>query len=259
MVDILSPNCQRRVALVELRGISKSYGAVTALRSVDLLVNPGEAVGVLGDNGAGKSTLMKILAGSEEADRGEIYIDGLLTRFLSPRHSRAAGIEMIYQDLALCDDLDVASNFFLGREPHRFGLLDLKKMHAEAARGLALLGSRIQSTQVDIKALSGGQRQTVAIGRALVFSPRLLIMDEPTAALGVREAATVLETIRQVKAKGVAVLFISHRMQDVLDVCDRAVLIAEGTNVAEFRVSDLTANDIANIVLRGRFQKEASA
>jgi simple sugar transport system ATP-binding protein len=243
-------------ALVEVHGIRKSYGAVTALRSVDLSVYAGEVVGVLGDNGAGKSTLMKILAGSEEPDDGEIRIDGKKTQFRSPRDSRAAGIEMIYQDLALCDDLDVASNFFLGREPHRLGWLDLRRMHREAARGLAMLGSRIQSTQVDIKALSGGQRQTVAIGRALVFNPRLLIMDEPTAALGVRESLVVLDTVRQVKAKGVAVLFISHRMQDVFDVCDRAVLIAEGSSVANFKTEDLTADDIAKIVLRGRPQKE---
>lgn len=246
-----------RVALVEVRGIRKSYGAVTALRSVDISIHAGEVVGVLGDNGAGKSTLMKILAGSEEPDGGEIYVDGQKTQFRSPRDSRATGIEMIYQDLALCDDLDVASNFFLGREPHNFGWLDMKRMHTEAARGLALLGSRIHSTQVDIKALSGGQRQTVAIGRALVFSPRLLIMDEPTAALGVREAAVVLETVRQVQAKGVAVLFISHRMQDVFDVCDRAVLISEGSSVGEFAVADLTAEDIASIVLHGRRQREA--
>ncbi|HET7716562.1 MAG TPA: ATP-binding cassette domain-containing protein [Bauldia sp.] len=237
---------------VEVRGISKSYGAITALRSVDLHVHPGEVVGILGDNGAGKSTLVKILAGSEQPDGGTILVDGQPAAFATPRESRAAGIEMIYQDLALCDDLDVASNFFLGREPHRFGMLDLRQMHFEAARELALLGSRIPSTRIDIKALSGGQRQAVAIGRALVFSPRVLIMDEPTAALGVREAAIVIDTIRQVKAKGVAVLLISHRMQDVLDVCDRAVLIAEGVSVATFAVPEMTTDDIAGIILRGR-------
>jgi simple sugar transport system ATP-binding protein len=247
-----------RVPRIEVRGISKSYGAIVALRSVDLAVHPGEVLGVLGDNGAGKSTLMKILAGSEQPDAGEILVDGRPAAFQSPRESRAAGIEMIYQDLALCDDLDVASNFFLGREPTRFGMLDLGRMHEEAARELALLGSRIPSTAVDIKALSGGQRQTVAIGRALVFSPRVLIMDEPTAALGVREAAIVIETIRQVKAKGVAVILISHRMQDILDVCDRAVLIAEGTSIAAFAVPEMTTGDIAGIILRGRLDRDAA-
>lgn len=245
------------VPRVEVRGIAKSYGAITALRSVNLAVYPGEVLGVLGDNGAGKSTLMKVLAGSEQPDGGEILVDGRPTHFATPRESRAAGIEMIYQDLALCDDLDVASNFFLGREPRRFGLLDLKRMHEQAARELALLGSRIPSTAVDIKALSGGQRQTVAIGRALVFSPRVLIMDEPTAALGVREAAVVIATIREVKAKGVAVILISHRMQDILDVCDRAVLIAEGRSVATFAVPEMTTDDIAGIILRGRIEKDA--
>ena len=251
-------DADRRTPRIEVRGISKSYGAITALRSVDLAVHPGEVLGVLGDNGAGKSTLMKILAGSEQPDGGEILVDGRRAAFPTPRDSRAAGIEMIYQDLALCDDLDVASNFFLGREPSRFGMLDLRRMHDEAARELALLGSRIPSTQVDIKALSGGQRQTVAIGRALVFSPRVLIMDEPTAALGVREAAIVIETIRQVKAKGVAVILISHRMQDILDVCDRAVLIAEGTSVAAFSVPEMTTADIAGIILRGRLDRDVA-
>jgi simple sugar transport system ATP-binding protein len=242
---------------VEVRGISKAYGAITALRSVDLAVHPGEVLGVLGDNGAGKSTLMKILAGSEQPDGGEILVEGRRAAFQTPRDSRAVGIEMIYQDLALCDDLDVASNFFLGREPRRFGMLDLARMHREAARELAQLGSRIPSTAVDIKALSGGQRQTVAIGRALVFNPRVLIMDEPTAALGVREAAIVIETIRKVKAKGVAVILISHRMQDILDVCDRALLIAEGMSVATFSVPAMTTDDIAGIILRGRVEKDA--
>ena len=243
---------------VEVRGIRKSYGAVTALRSVDLKVHAGEVLGVLGDNGAGKSTLMKILAGSEQPDGGEIFVDGAPIGFASPGESRSAGFEMIYQDLALCDDLDVASNFYLGREPRRLGMLNLKRMHADAAAELALLGSRIPTTKVEIKALSGGQRQTVAIGRALLFNPRVLIMDEPTAALGVRETATVIETILKVKTKDVAVILISHRMQDILDVCDRAILIAEGTDVAEFSVPELTTEDIAEIILRGRFDKEAT-
>jgi len=249
---------KQRVPRVEVRGIRKSYGAVTALRSVDLAVHAGEVLGVLGDNGAGKSTLMKILAGSEQPDGGEIFVDGTPVSFASPGESRSAGFEMIYQDLALCDDLDVASNFYLGREPRRFGILNLKRMHADAAGELALLGSRIPTTKVEIKALSGGQRQTVAIGRALLFNPRVLIMDEPTAALGVRETAIVIDTIRQVKAKNVAVILISHRMQDILDVCDRAILIAEGTDVAGFAVPELTTEDIAEIILRGRFDKEAA-
>ncbi len=244
-----------RVPRIEVLDVGKSFGAVTALRSVSLHVHGGEVLGVLGDNGAGKSTLMKILAGSLQRDRGEILMDGKPVHFTSPRDSRAAGIEMIYQDLALCDDLDVASNFYLGREPRRFGLLDLPRMHAETVRELAALGSRIPSTRVDIKSLSGGQRQAVAIGRALVFSPRVLIMDEPTAALGVREAATVIETIRQVKAKDVAVILISQRMQDILDVCDRAVLIAEGKSTTTFSVPELKAEEITEIILSGRIAK----
>ncbi|MBH0239892.1 sugar ABC transporter ATP-binding protein [Methylobrevis sp. L22] len=241
-----------------MRDIGKSFGAITALRSVSLAVHAGEAIGVLGDNGAGKSTLMKILAGSLQRDSGVFEVDGAPVAFQSPRDSRAAGIEMIYQDLALCDELDVASNFFLGREPRRFGLLDIARMHAEAAKGLAALGSRIPSTWTDIKSLSGGQRQTVAIGRALTFNPRVLIMDEPTAALGVREAAAVIETIRRVKAKGVAVILISHRLQDVLDVCDTAILISEGRSSAPFSVPALTAADISRIVLSGRVEREAA-
>jgi simple sugar transport system ATP-binding protein len=247
---------ERAPPRIEVVDVGKSFGPVTALRAVSLEVRAGEALGVLGDNGAGKSTLMKILAGSVRRDSGEILVDGEPVHFASPRDSRAAGIEMIYQDLALCDDLDVACNFFLGREPRRMGLLDLDRMHRETARELAALGVHVPSTRVEIGSLSGGQRQGVAIGRALVFNPRVLIMDEPTAALGVREAATVMETIRQVKAKGVAVILISHRMQDILDVCDRAVLITEGRSTRTFSVRDLQPGQITEIVLSGRVSGE---
>ncbi|MCL6708446.1 ATP-binding cassette domain-containing protein [Pseudomonas sp. R2.Fl] len=243
---------------IELRGIKKSFGPIRALSHVDLKVHAGEVLGLLGDNGAGKSTVMKILAGSLVADAGDILIDGREVRISDPRAARAVGIEMIYQDLALCDDLDVASNFFLGQEPRRFGLLDLARMHREAAIALKKLGSRIQSTHVDIKSLSGGQRQTVAIGRALQFNPRVLIMDEPTAALGVKEAGVVVETIKAVKAAGVAVILISHRMQEILDVCDRGVLISEGRNVIDFTVKDQSIEGIANIILNGGRERLAS-
>lgn len=237
---------------VEMRGIEKRFGAVTALSSVNLWVDHGEVLGLVGDNGAGKSTLMKILAGALIPDAGALLIDGQSVSLQTPKDARSLGVEMIYQDLALCDDLDVASNFFLGREPKRFGLLRLKDMHHEAAEDLEKLGIRIPSTEIAIRSLSGGQRQAVAIGRALSFRPRILIMDEPTAALGVHEVSVVLDLIRKVSANGVSVILVSHRLQDILDVCERVVVLYEGENVADLKVSDITIEDLVAHIVGGR-------
>jgi simple sugar transport system ATP-binding protein len=231
-------------ATIELRDIRKRFGAVVALRGVSLSVGPGEVVGLLGDNGAGKSTVMKILAGALTPDEGEILLEGVPTRFSGPRDARERGIEMVYQDLALCDDLDVASNFYLGREPRRMRLLRFERMHEETRRQLAELGVQLNSTRREIRTLSGGQRQAVAIGRAVSFTPRVLIMDEPTAALGVKEAALVQKLIRRVSAQGVAVILITHRLADVLEVCDRAVILYEGANAGAIDVPGMTLNDL---------------
>jgi simple sugar transport system ATP-binding protein len=234
---------------VRLTGIRKRFGAIVALRGVDLEVWPGEVLGLVGDNGAGKSTLMKILAGAVIPDEGEIVVDGISSRFAGPRDARTAGIEMVYQDLALCDDLNVASNFFLGREPRRFGLERKRRMHEQTRRELERLGVRLPSTKTRVRALSGGQRQAVAIGRSVSFTPKILVMDEPTAALGVRESAHVLELIQRVKAESVAVIMISHRLQDVFAVCDRIAVMYEGAKQADVKTSETTLEGVVNLIV----------
>ena len=236
--------------LVELRGITKSFGAVTALKAVDFVVRPGEVVGLVGDNGAGKSTLMKILAGAIEPDDGEILVGGEQVRFSSIRSARNYGVHMVFQDLALCDDLDVAANFYLGREPTRGGFVRVRRMHAEARTHLEDFGIRLPSTSRPVRLLSGGQRQSLAIARAVSLSPRVLILDEPTAALGVRQAGIVLDLIREIRSKGTSVAFVSHRMNDILTVCDRIVVLFEGSNAAVLdstvSVDDLVRNIVTD-------------
>ncbi|MFJ2609284.1 ATP-binding cassette domain-containing protein [Streptomyces sp. NPDC091279] len=215
----------------EMIDVRKRYGMIDALRGVTLRVRPGEVVGLVGDNAAGKSTSMKILAGAVIPDTGQIRVNGRPTAFSTPKEARDAGIGMVYQDLALCDDLDVAANLFLGREPRTWGglFLDKKRMHAEARAHLDALRIRIPLTSVTVRNLSGGQRQAVAIARAVSFDPQVLILDEPTAALAVTEVETVLELIRTVSARGVSVILITHRLQDLFRVCDRLTVMYEGT------------------------------
>lgn len=228
------PHPESSVApIVELRRITKLFGAVAALKAVDFVVRQGEVVGLVGDNGAGKSTLMKIMAGAMMPDEGHILVGGEQVRFYGIRDARSRGIHMVFQDLALCDDLDVAANFFIGREPTRAGIVRTRRMHAAARAHLENLGIHLKSTAVPMRLLSGGQRQSVAIARTLSFSPRLLILDEPTAALGVRQSGMVLDLIREVRAKGTSVVFISHRMTDILAVCDRIVVLFDGANAAD--------------------------
>jgi simple sugar transport system ATP-binding protein len=240
---------QDSVPLVELRGITKLFGAVAALRAVDFRVGEGEVVGLVGDNGAGKSTLMKVLAGAIEPDDGDILVSGSSVRFASIRGARSHGIQMVFQDLALCDDLDVAANFFLGREPTRGGLVRVRKMHASARAQLEDLGIHLKSTSRPLRLLSGGQRQSVAIARAVSLEPRLLVLDEPTAALGVRQAALVLKLIRDVRAKGTSVVFVSHRMNDILAVCDRIVVLFEGANAAELDANATTVDELVRCIV----------
>ncbi len=215
---------------VEMVDIRKSFGAIEALRGVNLHVKPGEVVGLVGDNGAGKSTLMKMLSGAEIPDSGRILVDGEPLPLTGPGSSRAHGIEMVYQDLALCNDLDVAANLFLGREPYERLTRRLKhrQMHVEAAEHLARLHIRVNRTDQGVATLSGGQRQAVAIARAVTFDPKVLVLDEPTAALAAREVETVLKLIRDVSARGVSVVLITHRLQDLFEVADRFVVLYEG-------------------------------
>ena len=234
---------------VTLTGISKDFGAVKALKDVTISVRPGEVVGLVGDNGAGKSTLAKILSGALQPDAGEIRVDDAPVRFGSVLDARAFGIEMLYQNLALCDDLDVAENFYAGREPTRMGFVRRRWMHPHVRHELERLGINLQSTKVPIRALSGGQRQSLAIVRATAFSRRLLILDEPTAALGVKQSHAVLDLIRRVSVNNLGVVFVSHRMHDILNVCDRAVVLYEGRKVAELDCAQTTIEEIVNYIV----------
>jgi len=236
--------------LVSLSGITKSFGAVSSLRGVDLRLESGEVLGLVGDNGAGKSTLMKILSGALEHDSGEIRIDGEQRRFTSPADARRDRIGIVYQDLSLCDTLDVASNLYLGREPRRGPFLDRAAMHRGAAEMLAGLHVRVRSTYQEIGELSGGQRQAVAIARAVSFQPRVLILDEPTAALAVAEVRQTLRTIREVAARGVGVILITHRLQDLFEVCDRITVMYEGRSVEDRPASELDIETLVALITR---------
>ncbi len=232
---------------VEMRGIRKSFGALDVLRGVDFTVGRGEVVGLVGDNGAGKSTLMKMLAGAVVPDAGEIRVDGTALTGTGPRAARAAGIEMVYQDLALCNDVDVAGNLFLGREIYRpfSRRLDHQRMHDEAAKDLATLHIRISDTRRLVGNMSGGQRQAIAIARAVTFEPKVLVLDEPTAALAAREVEMTLRLIRDVSARGVSVVLITHRLQDLFEVADRFVVLHEGVTHRQMTPSE---TDLSGLV-----------
>ncbi|WP_062014532.1 ATP-binding cassette domain-containing protein [Aureimonas sp. AU4] len=247
---------------VAMTGISKRYGPIQTLHDVSLHLAPGEVLGLVGDNGAGKSTLSKVLSGAVVPDSGTIRIDGQEVAFASPADARAAHVEMVYQDLSLCDTVDVAGNIFLGREPRRsFGglkLLDKRRMHDDARAMLERLGIVIADTRLMVENLSGGQRQSIAIGRAASFDPKVLIMDEPTAALAVAEVEAVLELIRTVSARGVSVILITHRLQDLFLVCDRIQVMYEGRNVAERRVEDTNIEEVVNLIVGRKFQARSA-
>ncbi len=236
---------------VRMEDIRKRYGMIDALRGVTLRVAPGEVIGLVGDNAAGKSTLMKCLAGTVIPDSGQIVLDGEPVVFASPRDARQRQIEMVYQDLALCDDLDVAGNLFLGREPRRAAglLIDRPRMHRDARAQLDALNIRIPLTRLTVKNLSGGQRQAIAIARAVTFAPRLLIMDEPTAALAVREVETVLQLIRTISAQGVSVILVTHRLQDLFEVCDRIVVMYEGTVRADLNAKETSLQTLVSHIV----------
>ena len=238
-------------AVLELNGIGKAFGAIRALHGIDMQIFPGEVVGLMGDNGAGKSTLVKIIAGNFPPSHGEIRFEGSTVHFTRPLDARAAGIEVVYQDLALADNLTAAANVFLGRElKRRFGpfrFLDHKRM---AARALQLFGELRSETRPEdlVKQMSGGQRQAVAIARTRLSNAKLVMMDEPTAAISVRQVEQVLNLIRRLKEQGVAVMLISHRMPDVFAVCDRVVVMRRGEKRADKAISDSSPEEVTSLI-----------
>ena len=253
------------MSLLQLAGIEKSFGAVDVLHGVDMTVEAGEVVGLVGDNGAGKSTLMKAITGIYRADAGDIQLDGKSILHLDPGERRQIGIEMIYQDLSLARQQDVASNIFLGREPVKkwFGLIpgivDKTRMDREASEMIERLGAHLPAINRPVGSFSGGQQQTVAIARALTFNPKLVIMDEPTAALAVREVQSVLDLIRRLKSEGIAVILISHRLNDVLAVTDRIVVLRHGRAAADLKTSETNMNEVVARIVGGGDSAAAAA
>ncbi len=239
--------------LVEMRDIHLSFGGVKAVDGVTIDLYPGEVVGLLGHNGAGKSTLIKILSGAYPMDEGEIRINGEKADIRSPRDARRYNIETIYQTLALADNLDAASNLFLGRElVTGLGFVDDDSMEAETRKIMARLNPNFAKFSSPVKALSGGQRQSVAIARAVYFNARILIMDEPTAALGVKETQMVGELIEQLKSEGIGIFLISHDIHDVIALCDRITVMKNGQLVGTERVQDVTEDDILGMIILGK-------
>jgi len=239
--------------LLEMRNISIHFGGIKAVDDVSIDLMPGEVVGLLGHNGAGKSTLIKILAGAYKKDSGEIYVDGKKADIRSPADARKYNIETIYQTLALSDNLDAASNLFLGREiTTRFGLVDDTKMEAESRKIMARLNPNFKRFSEPVRSLSGGQRQSVAIARAVYFNARILIMDEPTAALGVHETAMVADLIKELKAQGLGIFLISHDTREMMELCDRVSVMKNGQLVSTERVEDVTEDDVLSMIIMGK-------
>jgi len=230
--------------VLALRGIRKRYGSVQALGGVDLEVAPGEVIALVGDNGAGKSTLIKVISGVGPADDGTIEWEGRPVQIRRPQDAQALGIATVYQDLALCDNLDVADNLFLGRELTRAAVLDEIEMERRTRDLLKTLGARIPNVRAQVAALSGGQRQAVAIARSLLGEPKVVLLDEPTAALGVEQTAHVLELIARLRERGLGVILISHNLADVRAVADRVVVLRLGRNNGVFRIGEATQEQI---------------
>jgi D-xylose transport system ATP-binding protein len=235
--------------LLKLRGVSKRFGAVQALQDVDFEVRGGEVVALVGDNGAGKSTLIKTISGVGPADDGDIEFDGQNVRIHGPADSAKLGIAVVYQDLALCDNLDVVANLYLGREAHNGPALDEIEMEKESRRLLDSLAVRtLKSVRSEVGTLSGGQRQTVAIARSMLGEPRLAILDEPTAALGVAQTEQVLNLVKRLRERGLGVILISHNLADVFAVADRIVVLRLGRNNGEFEATDANRQAVVGAI-----------
>jgi simple sugar transport system ATP-binding protein len=250
--------------LLEAREVVKAFGRVHALRGANFTVYPNEVVALIGDNGAGKTVLVKCLSGVFQPDAGEILVEGKPVRLDSPLAAMHRGIETVYQDLALADDLEAPANLFLGRERLMagplgwFGVLDRKRMRDEATAAFRELGVQLQDVRMPIESLSGGQRQSVAVARSVVWASRVVLLDEPTAALGVVQRANVLQVIRKVRDRGVAVVLISHNMPEVLEVADRIEVLRLGRRVARFQAGDTTLEQLVG-AMTGALVQEGAA
>ncbi|MEU6439808.1 MULTISPECIES: ATP-binding cassette domain-containing protein [unclassified Streptomyces] len=234
--------------VLALRGVSKRFGAVQALTDVELEVHAGEVLALVGDNGAGKSTLVKTIAGAHSIDDGVIEWEGRPVSINRPHDAQELGIATVYQDLSLCDNLDVVGNLFLGREVRRWGVLDEVEMERRARELLTTLSIRIPSVRIPVASLSGGQRQTVAIARSMLGEPKLVILDEPTAALGVEQTAQVLDLVERLREQGLAVVLISHNMADVKSVADNVAVLRLGRNNGVFPVKTTSQEDIISAI-----------
>jgi simple sugar transport system ATP-binding protein len=234
-----------------MRHITKAFGAVSALIDVDLVLYPGEILGLVGDNSAGKSTLMKILTGAYQRDSGDVLVGGARTNFRSPHESRAVGIEMIYQDFALCGNMDVGQNIFLGRWPRKGIFVDRRKMYREADEVLKRLKVDVNSVYQKVESLSGGRQQSVAIARAISFEPKVIVLDEPTANLSVVATDRLLETMLELKKHNVAQIIISHRLQDIFEVGDRVMVLKRGRHVGERHIRETNEHEILRLIVQG--------
>ena len=246
-----------KTPILELRGVSKSFGAVQALYQVDFHVAPGEVMALVGDNGAGKSTLIKCIAGIHPIDEGEIVFDGETVTIHGPKDAAKLGIEVVYQDLALCDNLDVVQNMFLGREEtSSLRALDETTMERRASDTLATLSvTTIRSVRQTVAGLSGGQRQSVAVAKAVMWNSKVVILDEPTAALGVAQTRQVPDLVKRLGQQGLAVVLISHNLHDIFKVADNITVLRLGQNVAEFKTRDVTQTQVVEAITAGALSK----
>jgi D-xylose transport system ATP-binding protein len=244
---------------LRVTGVSKAFGAVQALLNVDFEVYPGEVVGLIGDNGAGKSTLIKIIAGAYTPDAAEFYVDGRRVRISTPQDATRLGIETVYQDLALCDNLDVVANLFLGREervlqlPSVISPMRENDMEKRALSVLQQLNVNIPSVRVPVASLSGGQRQSIAVAKTILRSPKVVVLDEPTAALGVVQTRQVLNLIRRLREQGLAVVVISHNLADIFEVVDRIIVLRLGQRVATFDIGSTNQNQVVAAITGAEF------
>ena len=250
--------------ILEARGLSRSFGHVRALTGADFDIYPAEVVAIIGDNGAGKSTLVKALTGNLALDEGEIFFEGKRVSISSPQEASALGMEVVYQDLALAPHLNPVQNMFLGREIPRggvlghFGFMDEKSMLDAAVKGFAELGGTVRALHAPIGSMSGGQRQQVAIARAISWADKVVILDEPTAALGVVQTRNVLDSIKRVKEKGIAVILISHSMPHVLEVADRVQVMRMGRRVVTYKAAETTVEELVG-AMTGALDKDGAA